>query len=207
MFQFWYEPWWDREFLRYQRPRDSQTDGRSYNSQHQPVFLVCLQQRLHHQFSRVSGWWLFPVELSECVWICLHMCVCAAEKKVHACFPAHLQPSRFTTRCHCHCHWLGPCGDPLGCLLCRSFSTFSRPFHHKDSCQTSLWLCMITGCHPPFHPCTTRRVTLELMRSLVVMCRQAAFNHCSTVLWIVKEDKKTKGAQVNRWVKQWRFAE
>ena len=92
VFQFWDEPRWDWEFLRHQRPRDSQTDGRSYNSQHQPFLLVCLQQRLHHQLSRVSGWWLFPVGRSECVWICLCVCVrvCVRMQQRKRCMPVFL---------------------------------------------------------------------------------------------------------------------
>lgn len=31
----------------------------------------------------------------------------------------------------------------------------------QGSCQTSLWLCMITRCLPPFNPCTARRMMLQ----------------------------------------------
>lgn len=113
LFQFWDEPWWDWEFLRYQRSRDSQTDGCSYNSQHQPFLLVCLQQRLHHQLSRVSGWygwWLFPVGL--CV------CVCAQQRrKVHSCFPFLLT----AVSLYNPLPLAGPCGDPLGCFVREAF--------------------------------------------------------------------------------------
>lgn len=185
VFQFWDEPRWDREFLRYQRPRDSQTDGGPHNSQHQPFLLVRLQQRLHHQLSRVSGWWLCSLWSGLSVFGFGSVCVCSREKG--ACL---FSCSLAAASLYNPLPPAGRCGDPLGCLICNSFPTYSHPFHHRASCQTSLWLCMITGCLPPLHPCTTRRVMLELMWCSVVMCRPAAFNHCSAVMCISQRRQK-----------------
>ncbi|XP_061553595.1 A disintegrin and metalloproteinase with thrombospondin motifs 6 isoform X2 [Phycodurus eques] len=51
--QLRHEPRRHRQLVRHQRPRDGQADGGAHHGQHQPLLLVGLQQRLHHQLSRL----------------------------------------------------------------------------------------------------------------------------------------------------------
>lgn len=186
MFQFWDEPWWDWEFLWYQRPRDCQTDGRSHNSQHQPFLLVCLQQRLHHQLSRVSGWWLFPVGLSKYI---LYVYVCSREKG--ACL---------FSCCHCWPLWW-PARLSYIQVLLHLFTSI------QDSCQTSLRLCMITRCLPPFSSLHRKEgdvwARVMLSGDAKASCLRPLL-HC-----FVEKSQKTKTwrAQINRGVMWWRLAE